>query len=200
MPSRAEVSTTSRTESMPARWPSTRGRWRCAAQRPLPPMMIAMCTGSCSKLTCRARASSDDPGAIQANSWSSDMMIPPRETVIVLEPISKMGAQHRGRRGARPARREEGEYRPYATDEQRSRAGCIAGRMPSPFLRWVLGRTTGAAASSRLRGERAEDGFQVRPDVVGDPPGPGRVGMDAIRLQHVRIQDDVLQQERDEHH
>jgi hypothetical protein len=26
MPSRAELSTTSRTESMPARWPSTRGR------------------------------------------------------------------------------------------------------------------------------------------------------------------------------
>jgi S-adenosylmethionine:tRNA ribosyltransferase-isomerase len=28
-------------------------------------------------------------------------------------------AQHRGRRGARRARREEGEYRPYSTDEQR---------------------------------------------------------------------------------
>ena len=28
MPSRADVSTTSRTESMPARCPSTRGKWR----------------------------------------------------------------------------------------------------------------------------------------------------------------------------
>ena len=37
---------------------------------------------------------------------------------------------HRGRRGARPARREEGEYREYLTDEQRSGTGCIGGRMP----------------------------------------------------------------------
>jgi NAD(P)-dependent dehydrogenase (short-subunit alcohol dehydrogenase family) len=35
-----------------------------------------------------------------------------------------------GRRGARPARREEGEYREYLTDEQRRAAGCIGGRMP----------------------------------------------------------------------
>ena len=53
---------------------------------------------------------------------------------------------HRGRRGARgpqrgcrvggparPARREEGEYREYLTDEQRSGTGCIGGRMP-PYL------------------------------------------------------------------
>jgi hypothetical protein len=38
---------------------------------------------------------------------------------------------HRGRRGARPARREEGEYRQYLTDEQRRGAGCIDGRMPA---------------------------------------------------------------------
>jgi hypothetical protein len=31
------------------------------------------------------------------------------------------------------ARREEGEYREYLTDEQRREAGCIAGRMP-PYL------------------------------------------------------------------
>jgi hypothetical protein len=31
------------------------------------------------------------------------------------------------------ARREEGEYREYATDEQRSQAGCIAGRMQTNF-------------------------------------------------------------------
>jgi hypothetical protein len=55
---------------------------------------------------------------------------------------------HRGRRGAGLARREEGEYREYLTDEQRREArgprrafpsalgweaGCIAGRMP-PYL------------------------------------------------------------------
>ena len=38
-----------------------------------------------------------------------------------------------GWRGARPARREEGAYREYATDEQRSQAGGIASRM-SPSL------------------------------------------------------------------
>jgi hypothetical protein len=49
---------------------------------------------------------------------------------------------HRGRRGARLARREEGEYREYVTDEQGREAGCIGGRMP-PYvwksaLRFVL--------------------------------------------------------------
>ena len=51
-------------------------------------------------------------------------------------------ATHRGRRGARgpqrgcragdparPATREEGQYREYSTDEQRRGAGCIGGRM-----------------------------------------------------------------------
>jgi hypothetical protein len=33
-----------------------------------------------------------------------------------------------GRRGARIARREEGECREHLTDEQRSEAGCIGGR------------------------------------------------------------------------
>ena len=47
---------------MPARWPSTRGRCRCAAQRPLPSMITATCRGSRSKSTCRASASSGDPG------------------------------------------------------------------------------------------------------------------------------------------
>ena len=40
---------------------------------------------------------------------------------------------HRGRRGARPARREEGEYREYLTDEQRRGTGCIGGRMQTNF-------------------------------------------------------------------
>ena len=38
-------------------------------------------------------------------------------------------ALHRERRGARLTRREEGAYWAYATDEQRSQAGCIAARM-----------------------------------------------------------------------
>src|SRR4030095_2925626 len=53
--------------------------------------------------------------------------------------MSKMGAQHRGRRGARLARRDDREYREYLREEQRRQAGCIAGRMPPPFCVWVLG-------------------------------------------------------------
>jgi len=40
-------------------------------------------------------------------------------------------AQHRGRRDARLARRDDREYRQYARKEQRRQAGCIAGRMPA---------------------------------------------------------------------
>ena len=47
--------------------------------------------------------------------------------------VSQKFVVHRGRRGARMTRREEGEYREYATDEQRSQPGCIAGRMPKNF-------------------------------------------------------------------
>src|SRR5262245_1397662 len=49
-----------------------------------------------------------------------------------------MGAQHRGRRGARQARRDDRAYREYVREEQRRLTGCIAGRMPAPFMRWVL--------------------------------------------------------------
>src|SRR5437867_1837678 len=51
-----------------------------------------------------------------------------------------MGAKHRGRRGARQARRDEREYREYLSEEQRCLTGCIAGRMPAPFMRRVLVR------------------------------------------------------------
>src|SRR6185295_5784914 len=40
-------------------------------------------------------------------------------------------AKHRGRRGAWLARRDDREYREYLREEQRSQAGCIAGRMPA---------------------------------------------------------------------
>src|SRR5580765_3599613 len=73
MPRRADVSTTSRTDAMPARWPSTRGRWRCEAHRPFPSMMIATWAGSRAKFTWCARFSSADPGGIQARSCSSDI-------------------------------------------------------------------------------------------------------------------------------
>src|SRR3984893_1951763 len=45
MPSSWAARTTRRRASTPRRWPSTRGRPRAAAQRPLPSMMIATCMG-----------------------------------------------------------------------------------------------------------------------------------------------------------
>src|SRR5436190_11249209 len=56
----------------------------------------------------------------------------------------------RGRRGARLARREEGEYPEYLTDEQRREAGCIAGRMP-PYL-WKSALSSASNDSSRAWG------------------------------------------------
>ena len=44
-----------------------------------------------------------------------------------------MSASHRAERGARPTRRDEGEYREYSTEEQRSPAGCIARRMQRAY-------------------------------------------------------------------
>src|SRR5687767_4878187 len=49
-----------------------------------------------------------------------------------------MRAQHRGPRGARLARRDDREYREYLREEQRRQPGCIAGRMPAPFMRRIL--------------------------------------------------------------
>ena len=47
---------------------------------------------------------------------------------------------HRDRRGARLTRREEGEYREYLTDEQRSQPGCIVGRMQWDSCHGLLDR------------------------------------------------------------
>jgi hypothetical protein len=51
--------------------------------------------------------------------------------VLVFRPRGRV--KHRERRGARGARREEGEYREYLTDEQRSDTGRIDARM-RPYL------------------------------------------------------------------
>ena len=50
---------------------------------------------------------------------------------------------HRDRRGARLTRREEGEYREYSTDEQRSQPGCRVGRMQGDFCHGLLARVVG---------------------------------------------------------
>ena len=48
-------------------------------------------------------------------------------------------ASHRGRRGVRPARREEGEDREYSTDEPRRGAGCLGGRIQRGSYHGLLG-------------------------------------------------------------
>ncbi len=75
MPSRADDSTALRTASTPAWWPRTRGRWRFAAHRPLPSMMMAMWAGSLAGLIRRARVSSGEPGSSDARSFSSAMRV-----------------------------------------------------------------------------------------------------------------------------
>jgi hypothetical protein len=49
-------------------------------------------------------------------------------------------ASHRGRRGAPRARRDDREYREYLSEEQRSRRGCIAGRMQLAFHHGLLAK------------------------------------------------------------
>ena len=46
MPRSPAARTVRRNASTPRRWPSTRGRPRAAAQRPLPSMMMATCRGT----------------------------------------------------------------------------------------------------------------------------------------------------------
>jgi hypothetical protein len=52
---------------------------------------------------------------------------------------SPKSCEHRGRRCARRARREEGAYRVYATDEQRRAPGCSAGFGDATLLRLTHG-------------------------------------------------------------
>src|SRR5258708_16319860 len=107
MPSRADPSTTSRTESMPARWPSTRGRGRCAARGRLPSMMTATWAGRRSKLTCRASASSAEPGVTEARTSSRLMGLHAHHNKSVLD-LHQEEAPGRGRpAGKRAVRRRQ---------------------------------------------------------------------------------------------
>ena len=62
-----------------------------------------------------------------------------------------------GRRGARPARREERAYRVYESDEQRSPAGCIGGQNGAV----ISGR---ALRMSRTIPSTADRATRARPD------------------------------------
>src|SRR5688572_24008090 len=84
------------------------------------------------------------------------------------------GGEYRGRRGARLARRDDREYREYLSDEQRRQglvpqrgsrvgveAGCIAGRMPAPFVRWVP--SSSIRNGGKLRFERDDSLLEHAP-------------------------------------
>ena len=139
---------------MPARCPSTRGRWRCAAQRPLPSMMMATCAGSWSKLTCRASVSSGDPGGIDARQLSSDIQASSKSKPGVYKVLGLSCKQGRSRRrretaprpapSARPARDRAtpagAPSTPPAGVRGRSRPACrrwsrtMCRRNPSPVI------------------------------------------------------------------
>src|SRR6202043_638398 len=65
MPSSLAARTARRRASTPRRWPSTRGRPRAAAQRPLPSMMIATCMGP----SLRSGASLAGPAGFDINQF-----------------------------------------------------------------------------------------------------------------------------------
>ena len=67
-------------------------------------------------------------------------------------------ASHRDRRCALLARREEGEYRQYATDEQRSQGGCSAGRMQPDFHHGLLAPASRSGARDQQNGAPVSQG------------------------------------------
>ena len=67
-------------------------------------------------------------------------------------------ASHRDRRCALLARREEGEYRQYATDEQRSQGGCSAGRMQPDYHHGLLAPASRSGARDQQSGAPVSQG------------------------------------------
>ena len=69
---------------------------------------------------------------------------PDRSRVIGFVNSSSRGetpTSHRGRRGAPLARRDDRAYAQYVREEQRSRRGCIAGRMQAAFHHGLVGQS-----------------------------------------------------------
>src|SRR2546428_10000043 len=63
MPRSGAASTARRTAAAPSRWPATRGRPRRVAQRPLPSMMIATCSGRGWPRTTASSSASPSPAS-----------------------------------------------------------------------------------------------------------------------------------------
>ena len=51
--------------------------------------------------------------------------------IVAASGLCRLNEDKIAERGARMARRDDREYREYLREEQRSQAGCIAGRMPA---------------------------------------------------------------------
>ena len=80
----------------------------------------------------------------------------------------KSPASHRDRRGARLTRREEGEYREYLTDEQRSQPGCRAGRMQGDFCH---GLPSPYISIDTYHADTARRALELGVDMVNDVSG-----------------------------
>src|SRR5262245_27616093 len=84
-------------------------------------MMIATCAGSCSKFTCRASASSGEPGGNHASSWSSDIRTSTENQIAILAVVDRHQPE--------PARRRRGAR--IGTREAVANGGNVGGRTPS---------------------------------------------------------------------
>ena len=136
---------TSRTDSMPARWPSTRGRCRRPAQRPLPSMMMATCRGSAIGLDLPGELDGPrEPGGIHARSCSSDMGGTWRFYIAALDRLDQVlsgsgfcaSAVRPVKRSTRPqdeALRRRGRAGRGAIARRENRAISSAGQPPRPM-------------------------------------------------------------------
>ena len=139
---------------------STRGRWRCAAQRPLPSMMMAMCAGSRSKLICRTSIRPDGrpestPGARHATRGMSLGC----KHLIIVHANEEQTVRRRGR--ARVRARAPGEqlrhrcHRPPSTADLHERPDNRAHHMTKEAV-------TGDFIQSRIADPRVRQPFEVR--------------------------------------
>src|SRR4029079_17078022 len=82
MPCAPAARTTRRRASTPRRWPSTRGKPRAAAQRPLPSMMIATCRGTANS---GVRTLSNSGFDISSSSHREDLLFFCRQHLVDLD-------------------------------------------------------------------------------------------------------------------